>query len=155
MTKDELVDLIERLYLSYNDQLPSTPATKNKRLEIWWEHLHDLDLTETKRAINWHKMNGPFIPKPMAVRITTIEQTHPTVPPTLPEAWSAYLELVNKAASGNWAPAQLHPALQTTVSLLAGTKLGTSSPKDREYFLDTYQQTLTNWRSENYQTKNL
>lgn len=146
ITKQELVDILEQLYRSYNDALPGTTTSRKQILTAWWEVLNDLETNAIKQAIRHHQIATPtFMPRPMEIRILATDLTNPNPPPTPAEAWKTYLEIVSAGVNGNWTPTQHHPALQKTIATLAPAKL-TNSGKDRDFFLETYKQNLTTWR---------
>lgn len=153
ITKEELVDIVDTLYRSYNDQLPNVAAARKKILEAWWTPLKDFTTDTIKQAIRWRQIHQPtFLPKPMEVAITAQDLSNPDeAPPTTAEAWKTYLDMQTGNTYGNWTPTKHHPALQKTITTLATAKLNPQSPRDREFFTETYQQNVTNWR---HQTQN-
>lgn len=147
ITKNELVTVLEQLYRSYNDSLPNTDKARKQILTAWWDVLNDLTLDAVQKGIKYHQIYNPtFMPRPMEIRIHAQDLTNPNPPPTQAEAWRTYLEIQSSNTYGNWTPTEHHPALQKTIATLAAAKLNPMSPRDREFFLETYKQNLTTWR---------
>lgn len=147
ITKNELVTVLEQLYRSYNDSLPNTDKARKQILTAWWDVLNDLTLDAIQKGIKYHQIYNPtFMPRPMEIRIHAQDLTNPNPPPTQAEAWRTYLEIQSSNTYGNWTPTEHHPALQKTIAELATAKLNPMSPRDREFFLETYKQNLTTWR---------
>jgi hypothetical protein len=147
ITKNELVTLLEKLYRSYNDSLPATEKSRKQILTAWWDTLNDLTLDAIQKSITYQQIHNPtFMPRPMEIRIQAQDLTNPNPPPTQAQAWNTYLETQTNNTHGNWTPTQHHPALQKTITELATAKLNPNSPRDREFFLETYKTNLTTWR---------
>lgn len=147
ITKNELVTVLEQLYRSYNDSLPNTDKARKQILTAWWDVLNDLTLDAVQKGIKYHQIYNPtFMPRPMEIRIHAQDLTNPNPPPTQAQAWRTYLDIQSSNTYGNWTPTEHHPALQKTIAELATAKLNPMSPRDREFFLETYKQNLTTWR---------
>lgn len=153
ITKPQLADLVDGLYRSYNDQLPATEKNRKAILQAWWHELEHLSFGSVADSIRWHKIHNPtFMAKPTQIRTTAEDLESPNPPPTTAEAWQIYLDTQTSNNYGNWTPVEHHPALQKTITVLASAKLNPQSPRDREFFAESYQQNVTNWR---HQTKSM
>ncbi len=151
VTKAELAELVDGLYRSYNDQLPATEKNRKAVLLAWWVELEGLTSAAITDSINWHKMHSPtFMPKPTQISMTATDFESSNPPPITAKAWQIYLDSQTSNNYGNWTPTTHHPALQETITVLASAKLNPQSPRDREFFAETYQICVTNWR---HQTK--
>jgi len=147
ITKNELVTILEKLYEATNDSLPGTEKARKQILTAWWDVLNDLTLDAIQKGIQYQQIYNPtFMPRPMEIRIQAQDQTNPNPPPTPAQAWKTYLDTQSTNTYGNWTPTQHHPALQQTIAELSTAKLNPMSPRDREFFLETYKQNLTTWR---------
>lgn len=145
MTKQELIDVVNRIYYMWN-QTP--PVTNQKDLyEAWWVMLHDLPQNETLQAATTLSALDGYMPRPGTLRRKTIEQQGITPPPTPIEAWTQYRHISNSINNGTYEPQLVHDTLATVIKKI-GIELHTNG--DREQFIKTYEKEVEEWTTNTY-----
>ena len=148
MTKGELVELVDRVWATWNVDVNMN--ARKASYEAWFRVLKDLDIEPCHEALDDLAVEDrPWQPRPGTLRKKVIDNGDPNgAVPTAFEAWTQYRSKVVAAASGAEA-IPLHPLVRATVD-----KLGTSSEHalhtngDRDMFMKTYE-SMMNQAEEN------
>jgi hypothetical protein len=148
MTKGELVELVDRVWATWNVDISMN--AKKASYEAWFRVLKDLDIEPCHEALDDLAVEDrPWQPRPGTLRKKVIDNGDPHgAVPTAFEAWTQYRSKVIAAASGAEA-IPLHPLVRATVD-----KLGASSEHalhtngDRDMFMKTYE-SMMNQAEEN------
>jgi len=139
LTKTELIEIVDRIYASWNQQVPQL---KQKDIyEAWWRILEPFNSQDVHTTIDaLVKQDGPM-PRPGTVHKQTLRRITNWNPPTELQAWEQLRQAADNAYSGRYAENDMHPLVRQTIRKLGGTntfRLHTNS--DREQFTKTYQQ---------------
>lgn len=139
MTKEELVEIVDRIHASWNQQI--NPNNQKVLYEAWWRILQDLPKNEVDHAIDQLVIKDGYMPRPGAVRKQTLNNHHGWKPPTHIEAWQQFRTMAEAAHTGSYTGNEnIHELVKMTVAELGGTtayNLHTNG--DRQQFLDMYQ----------------
>lgn len=145
MTKQELLDIVNRVFHLWNH---TPPATNQKDLyEAWWAMLHDLDAPTVAEALTALSALDTYMPRPGTLRRATLERTGLERPPSPMEAWQTARAISLAINNGTYEPAPLHPALAATIASI-GVDHHTNG--DREQFLRTYDHQVEQWQLATY-----
>lgn len=142
MTKSELCELVERVYASWNNQVP---ANQQKDVyNAWWLILKNLTKEACDEAITQLVIQDSYMPRPGSIYRQAIRIQHNWNPPTPLIAWEQLRTMAEAANTGTWHPdTQIHPEVKTVARKLGGTKAYTLHTNgDRDLFIQTYQQHL-------------
>jgi len=150
LTKQELCELVERVYASWNQQVPA--STQKDIYNAWWRILKDLEAEPCERAVDLLVIQDSYMPRPGAVYREAIKTIHGWNPPTELEAWEQFRRMADAAHTGNTIdPGQISPEVREVVSTLGGGRTyNLHTNGDRELFLNTYRRHLLNREAELY-----
>ena len=143
MTKEELVELVDRVYASWNQQIP---ALQQKAVyDAWWRILKDLEGEACHTALDQLIYHDSYMPRPGALYQQTIKNITDNHPPTPLEAWHQLRQMSEQTNNGTQQPTNTHPlVLQTIQQLGGGRALTLHTNGDREHFITTYTHNLNN-----------
>ena len=144
MTKQQLVELVDRIYLNWNQQMPGVESKKKTLYEAWWRILANLDNEMAHQAVDQLALADGYMPRPGTVYRTAIRLQYDFDPPEPAQAWDQFRVMAEAAQSGTYQPGtDIHPLVKQTVQTLGGTnayRLHTNG--DRELFINTYQRAV-------------
>ena len=144
MQKDELIEVVERIYASWNQQLPAVEKRYKAIMSAWWQILANLDKTDVDNTVNNLILeDSPWMPRPGTIYRQTIRATNDYNPPTPAEAWDQLRQAAEAAHNGNYTNIVIHPTVHTVIEQLGGTnayRLHTNG--DRELFTHTYEKAV-------------
>lgn len=151
MTKNELVELVDRVYASWNQIVPHSSA--KVIYEAWWRLLSDLEVEDCHLSLDSLAIDDSYMPRPGALRKHVVRhssQYSQDGPPLLPqEAWAVVQKMGAAAARGEYIHMPIHSCLQKSLALLGGTSaLGLHTNGDRNSFIEVYNQVVTSWENE-------
>lgn len=143
MTKEELVAVVDRVYASWNQQVPASGA---KSIYLaWWVMLHDLTVVETDKAVDRLVIRNSWMPRPGEVRRLVIGSDNLTPPAPL-EAWQQLRNTAEAVNAGTYVETVPHPCLKETLDRLGGAAgLSLNTNGDREQFMRLYAQVVEDW----------
>lgn len=142
MTKNELCELVERVFASWNNQIPA-----NQQKDVyaaWWRILQNLNKDACDEAVDTLVKQDHYMPRPGTVYREAIRIQHNWNPPTPLIAWEQFRTMAETANTGTWDPnTEIHPEVKTLTRKLGGTKAyNLHTNGDRELFITAYQQHL-------------
>jgi len=148
MTKEELVELVDRVYASWNQQIPQ--LQQKAVYDAWWRILKDLPAEDCHTALDQLIYHDSYMPRPGALYQQTIKNITDNHPPTPLEAWHQLRQLTEQTNNGTYQSANTHPLVLQTIQQLGGTQaLNLHTNGDRDHFITTYNQTLnTHWQQQ-------
>lgn len=149
MTRDETVALVERIWATWNVELPQ--AIRKQAYDAWHRVIHDLDSEDCELALDAIVIEDrPWPPRPGTVRRRVIDANTPDAPPSATEAWSQLMARADALRDGSDFE-RLHP----TVALVAA-KLGVTAQHllhtngDRELFIRKYEEVVAQHNASRY-----
>ena len=143
MTKEELVELVDRVYASWNQQIPQ--LQQKAVYDAWWRILKDLESEACHTALDQLIYHDSYMPRPGALYQQTIKNITNNHPPTPLEAWHQLRQMSEQTNNGTHTPTQTHPLVLKTIQQLGGPKaLTLHTNGDREHFITTYTHNLNN-----------
>lgn len=150
MTKTELVEIVDRVYATWNQVVPQSSA--KVIYDAWWRLLSDLGLDDCHRSIDSLAIDDSYMPRPGALRKHVLllpYRNTKDAPASAQEAWAIVQKMGAAAARGEYSHTSLHPCLQKSIALLGGTTaLGLHTNGDRNSFIEVYNQVVTSWENE-------
>lgn len=154
LTKEELKELVDRVYASWNQQVPA--STAKTVYNAWWRILHDLTVVETNDAIDVLVIEDSYMPRPGSIRRLVIAARGGFDAPLAPlEAWQQFRSMAEAANSGQYRELEIHPVLRGCVTALGGTSsFGMHTNGDRTMFLEAYERAVQEWERETYAVVN-
>ena len=143
MTKEELVELVDRVYASWNQQIS---ALQQKSVyDAWWRILKELECDDCHTALDQLIKQDGYMPRPGALYQQTLKHITGDHPPTPLEAWHQLRQMSEQTNNGTHQPTNTHPLVLQTIQQLGGTKaLNLHTNGDREHFITTYTHNLNN-----------
>lgn len=141
MTRDDTVALVERIWATWNVELPQ--AIRKQAYDAWHRVIHDLDPNDCAKALDDIVIEDrPWPPRPGTLRRRVVDANDPDAPPSATEAWAQLLARADALRDGaDFEP--LHP----TVALVAA-KLGVTAQHllhtngDRDLFIRKYEEVV-------------
>lgn len=154
LTKEELKEIVDRVYASWNQQVPA--STAKVVYNAWWRILHDLTVVETNEAIDALVIEDSYMPRPGSIRRLVISsQGGLEAPPAPLEAWQQFRSMAEAANSGQYREMVVHPVLRGCVTALGGSAaFGMHTNGDRTMFLEAYERAVQGWERETYAVVN-
>lgn len=148
MTKNELVELVDRVYASWNQVVPQSSA--KVIYEAWWRLLSDLQLEECHQVVDSLAISDSYMPRPGAIRRETLCRYNSAGrAPSAQEAWATLQKVAAAAARGEYIQVSLHECLSEAITLLGGTPaLALHTNGDRNSFTEVYNQVVSAWENE-------
>lgn len=151
MTKEELVELVDQAYATYRIEMPTKDDDIKALLNAWYELLHDLELTDVKRAFRNLAVVEEFLPRPGKLRKATIDAAT-KIPPfdDALVAWGKWLTVSQEAHSGMAPSIEVAAPLGITVERLGHTAFNMHTNSDREAFCSMYEKVLAELERDRY-----
>lgn len=147
LTKNELVDLVDRVYASWNQVVPQSSA--KVIYEAWWRLLHDLNSEECHQVVDSLAVSDSYMPRPGVVRSLLVSRNMTNPPPSAQEAWATLQGVAVAAAKGEYIQVSLHECVSEAVRLMGGTQaLHLQTNGDRNSFTELYNQIVATWTNE-------
>lgn len=139
MTKEQLKQLADRCYASWNQTVPTAQA--KTVYNAWWTLLHDLEHTETEKTLTQLAVTETYMPRPGTIRKNTVTRQNNWNPLTKGEAWTQFRKMADAAHTGTTATTDtIDRLVKTTAARLGGSaayNLHTNG--DRELFFIVYE----------------
>jgi hypothetical protein len=150
LTKEELVEVVNRIYASWNQTVPA--ANSRTVYNAWWRVLGDLTVVDVDQAVDTLIIDDSYMPRPGAVRRLVIERLTQAPPPPAPlEAWQQLRAMSESAHNGSFAPTDLHPCFAAALRKLGGpAALGLHTNGDRDAFCQIYEKVVLDWEREQF-----
>lgn len=148
LTKNELVELVDRVYATWNQVVPQSSA--KVIYEAWWRLLSDLSLEDCHQAVDSLAIADNYMPRPGALRkLVTCQNSEYSQPPSPQEAWATIQRLGEASAKGEYLQVSLHACVSEAIRLLGGTSaLALHTNGDRNSFTELYTRVVTSWENE-------
>jgi hypothetical protein len=149
MTKDECIEVVERIYASWNQQV--SPMQKKLVYRSWWRILGDLDNQIVHEIIDALVIEAGYMPRPGEIRRRTINRIHGIRIPSAMEAWQQFREAADASASGSYEGRGVHEMVAVTVKALGGTRAySLHTNGDREQFIHEYTNKVSEYEATLY-----
>lgn len=147
MTKSELEEIVERIFLSWNQKVPTVKEERQRLLKAWWRPLNDLDSDQVNRAIDSLLVTDTYMPNPGAVRRHAVLYKKSAAPaPSALEGWVAFQSTAQAASSGQYVEVDLHPCIREAIRRLGGTaSYSMHTNGDRQAFIEVYNTVAEEW----------
>lgn len=151
MKKTELVELVDRVYATWNQVVPHSSA--KVIYEAWWRLLSDLEAEDCHLSLDSLAIDDSYMPRPGALRKAVVlysyQYNQDGLPPSAQEAWATVQKMGAAAARGEYIHMPIHSCLQKSLALLGGTSaLGLHTNGDRNSFIEVYNQVVASWENE-------
>ena len=150
MTKNELVELVDRVYATWNQVVPH--SSSKVIYEAWWRLLSDLEAEDCHLSLDSLAIDDSYMPRPGVLRKHVVLNPYrntPDEPSSSQEAWATVQKMGAAAARGEYIHMPIHFCLQKSLALLGGTSaLGLHTNGDRNSFIEVYNQVVTSWENE-------
>jgi len=147
LTKNELVAIVDRIYLSWNQQV--NPVSQKAMYEAWWRILADLDKSTVESALDDLVIENGYMPRPGEVRRRAISLIHDTTVPSHGEAWQQFRAAADAAHSGSFSKESVHELVARTVKALGGVNAYSPHTNgDRDLFLASYDKVVKDFERE-------
>lgn len=145
MTKDECVEIVERIYVSWNQTI--NPVQKKLVYRSWWRILGDLDNQVVHGIIDGLVIENGYMPRPGELRRRTIDRVHGVRIPTPIEAWQQFREAADASHSGSYSGKGVDELVAKTVKALGGTQAyAMHTNGDREQFIREYERIASEYQ---------
>ena len=149
MTKDECVEIVERIYVSWNQTI--NPVQKKLVYRSWWRILGDLDNQVVHGIIDGLVIENGYMPRPGEVRRRSINRIHGVSVPSPIEAWQQLREAADASHSGTYTGKPIHELVSKTIKALGGTQAyAMHTNGDREQFIRAYTDTISEYETALY-----
>jgi hypothetical protein len=143
MNKEETVAIVERVWASWGSR-PENPEERKQTYAAWFEILSDIERDLVAQTVNDLITADGYKPRPGTVRRKVLLKGREA--PTKAEAWNEAQKLRQSLLTGNNAPA-VHPLTLATINKI-GSVADLNTGADREFFLNTYTETVNTWEAE-------
>ena len=141
MTKEELKDLVDQVYGTYNNVLYE--MDKRTIYGAWYALLEDLDYEETRKVFLNIAVYSKFMPRPGDIRRATIDTQTKTTPHLDGySAWGIFMTIQKDANFGTQTESPRPEALQKTLEHLGDSAFSMHTNGDREAFLRVYEKVV-------------
>ena len=149
LTKTELCQIVDRLYLSWNQQI--NPVYQKQVYEAWWRILQDLDKSTVDTVLDELVIENGYMPRPGEVRRRSINFIQGISIPSGGEAWQEFRRAADASHSGAYSKETMHELVAQTVKALGGTSAySLHTNGDREMFLNTYDRIVKQYEKSVY-----
>jgi len=148
LTKNELVELVDRVYASWNQVVPQSSA--KVIYDAWWRLLSDLELEECHQVVDSLAISDSYMPRPGAIRRETLCRYTPNAAaaPSAQEAWATLQQVAVGSANGEYIQVSLHECVSEAITILGGTHaLALHTNGDRNSFIEVYNQVVDAWQN--------
>ena len=151
MTKTELIELVDRVYASWNQVVPHSSA--KEIYGAWYRLLSDLELEDCHQAVDVLAIADNYMPRPGALRKAVLKAQYTssgdTYPPSSQEAWATLQAAAVSASNGSYTPLCLHACVSEALALLGGTAAFSSlqTNGDRNSFTEVYNKVVSEWEN--------
>lgn len=140
MSKEELVELVDRVFVLWNRARPETNL--KTFYDAWWSVLCDVSFDDALAAVmSMALADESTMPRAGTVRRRVLELDGGLLSGL--EAWGVVQRLRESVGSGSFVPVGLHPVLRETLRV---TGLGLVTNQDRNEFLRVYERQVGLWR---------
>lgn len=151
MTRRELVELVEQVFATYNQNLPTEESKQKAVYTAWYELLHDLEYSDTRRTFVQMAVHRQFMPRPGELRKATINACKKIQSFEDPlSAWGIWLGVIKDFHSGVRTEIQVSEPLRRTVKSLGEAAYGLHTNSDREAFMKAYEKIVAEIEAELY-----
>lgn len=145
MTKSELEEIVERIFLSWNQKVPTVKEERQRLLKAWWRPLNDLTADQVNAAIDSLLVTDTYMPNPGLVRRRSFLSNEQQVPSAL-EAWASFQTISAAASTGQFLEVDLHPCIREAIRRLGGTaSYSMHTNGDRQAFIEVYNTVAEDW----------
>lgn len=151
MTKAELVELVDRVYATWNQVVPHSAS--KEIYGAWYRLLSSLELEDCHRAVDSLAIADNYMPRPGGLRkLVLLDQykSCDSYAPSSQEAWATLQAVAVSASNGSYSPLSLHACVSEALALLGGTaafsRLQTNG--DRNSFTEAYNKVVSEWENE-------
>ena len=149
MNKDECIEVVERIHLSWNQTI--NPVNKKLIYRSWWRLIGDLDVQVVHKVVDRLAVEAGYMPRPGEIRRRAINIIHGVTIPTPIEAWQQLREAADASMSGAYAGKPIHELVSKTIKALGGTQAYTLHTNgDREQFLGEYARIVSEYEETLY-----
>lgn len=157
MDKNETIEVVERIYYSWNQTLPAVKTSWEKLMKAWHTVLANLNKQDVDNTVNNLILeDNPYMPRPGTIYKQTLRNTGTYNPPTPAEAWDQLQQAAQAAHNGTHTNLTIHPTVRQTIEQLGGTnayRLHTNG--DRELFTNTYNKNVQQTENQHFNQKPL
>jgi hypothetical protein len=145
MTKAELEEIVERVFISWNQKVPTVREERQRLLKAWWRPLNDLTADQVNQAVDALLVTDTYMPNPGAVRRHSILSSQSASPSAL-EAWASFQSVAQAASNGQYVEVDLHPCTKEVIRRLGGTaSYSMHTNGDRQAFIEVYNTVAEEW----------
>jgi hypothetical protein len=139
MTKEQLKNLVDRTYASWNQTI-ATAAAKTI-YNAWWTALHDITTEDAEKTLNNLIIHDRYMPRPGTIRKNTLTRLNQWNPPSKGEAWTQFRQMAEQAHTGTTSGNdKTHPLIKQTAQKLGGSSsYNLHTNGDRELFFTVYE----------------
>lgn len=150
MNKTELVDVVDRVYASWGQQI--NLKDQKHVYEAWFRILFDLPKDVVDSVVDELVIDNSYMPRPGAVRRRAVDLTSgEDLIPSGAEAWQQFRRAAEAAHSGNQTNNITHPLVSQTVKALGGVSAyNLHTNGDREMFLDVFSRVVKDYERARY-----
>lgn len=146
MTKNELIEIVDRIYASWNQTVPASNA--KTIYNAWWRVLSDLTVVDVTKAVDVLVMRDKYMPRPGAIRRLIKIDSMDDRPPSPLEAWNTLRELAETSQSGIYSPVpeSVHACVRQAIASVGGTAgFALHTNGDRDYFIEAFMRIVQEW----------
>lgn len=152
MTKNELCEVVDRVYASWGQQI--NLKDQKHVYDAWWRVLFDLSKDVVDVVLDEVVIENGYMPRPGQVRRRAVDYERADGGGVLSggEAWQQFRRAAEAAHSGSQQSNNvLHPLVAQTVRVLGGVSAyNLHTNGDREMFLDVYGRVVSDYEKARY-----
>jgi hypothetical protein len=157
-SKGEIKDFVKEVYATYNQII--LLEDEKPTFRAWYALLHDLDISDIRKAFLNLATYETFMPRPGDVRRRTIDmQQNICQQLDVYEAWSIFQSVIKNANSGLQTEIDRRPdeclALRKTIKTFGESAFSMHTNGDREAFIRVYEKTAKDIDEERYSVPEL
>lgn len=147
MTDQELAKFIKTVYSTYDRSL--VPKELKEYAEAWAPYIQGFAYDIAQKVLPNVCLGKEFPPRPWEIRVAILDHIRGSnPPPTSPQAWIQYQQIMSDVASGNVREWQVHPALHATLLAIQGAAL--NNQFDAKRFETVYEDKVKEWFKKTY-----
>lgn len=147
MTEEELCQFIKTVYYAYDRVL--VPKELKEYAAAWAPYVKEFDYTLCQQLLPNICMGKEFPPRPWEIRIGIMDYANKiTHPPTPPEAWAHYQQILQAVNNGTGAMPETHPVLHEAMAALGPSAL--NNQYDTKRFEELYKDKVNQWMKKTY-----
>lgn len=149
LTKTELKEIVDRIFLMWNQQI--NPISAKDLYNGWWRVLLDLNKEDVDVTIDELVIENGYMPRAGEVRRRTINRIQGIYIPSPIEAWQQFREAADASASGAYDGKPISEIVARTVHALGGVRAyALHTNGDREQFLSMYDRVVKDYEKALY-----